>query len=276
MTTMFHAARSLVLAAVFCSLGGSQTPAGKLTFEVVSIKPGPDGNIMALMRTGRIGQSIDDAQVALRGMSLMNVIEIAYDIPSERISGPSWLNDTRFDIIAKLPAAASKKQVPAMLQAMLADRFQLAARIDPRIVPVYALEVGKEPPKIQESGKDDSEPSCNGSLRSHLRCHKISMEEFANLLTARSGGGSLGGLDRPVIDGTGIKGVYDFVLGFGLVADGGRRGGGQIAREAGAPDPPAEVTWAEAVKLLGFKLQPAKHTFDYLVIDRVNRTPTEN
>jgi uncharacterized protein (TIGR03435 family) len=273
---MCNAPRSLVLAALWCGLVSGQTPPAKLAFEVVSVKPGPARNLMELMRSGRLQQSIDDAQVALGSISLLNLLEMAYDVPSSRISGPGWLNDTRFDVMAKLPAGASKSQVPEMLQSMLAERFHLAVHIDQKVMPVYGLEVGKATLKIQESANDDSAPSCNGSLRTRMKCHKQSMEDLANLLNPRGLVGQIGGLDRPVIDVTGIKGLYDFTLGFGLVPDGGRRGGAQPAGDLAAADPTTEVTWAEAVKLLGFKLEPTKHTFDYLVIDHVDRTPTEN
>jgi uncharacterized protein (TIGR03435 family) len=95
------------------------------------------------------------------------------------------------------------------------------------------------------------------------------MELLAGRLTqyARMGGVMGFGIDRPVIDMTGLKGDYDFLLDYGRV--GGRRS-----------DP--ESTTAEVISLVdalaqvGLKLEPSKRPFDYIVIDHVDRVPTEN
>src|SRR5271157_1537381 len=90
-----------------------QTPPTGPTFEVASVKPvdlpGP-----AAVASGKIhaGMKIDAARVDIGLFSLMQLICKAYDVKEYQVSGPSWLNAQRFDIIAKMPEGATKEQVP--------------------------------------------------------------------------------------------------------------------------------------------------------------------
>jgi len=269
----------LGLAALWCGLACGQTGAAKLAFEVVSIKAGPPGSMMTLARSGRLHWKVDDAQADLGGVSLIELITSAYNVPDDQVSGPSWLAEARFDILAKLPEGATKSQVPEMLQAMLAERFKLAVHHDQKVMPVYALVVGKPPLKLKESAQDDSVPiPCNGGPGRGHTCHKVSMEELANQLTGiarmtntAAPGMMSWGIDRPVIDMTGLKGVYDFTMDYGRL--GGRGGRAGDVEPAGGP---AELSILDAVKALGLRLEPRQHAFDIVVIDHVERVPAEN
>src|SRR5579863_7894040 len=113
-------------------------------FEVASIKPsGP-----FLSGSGRVnlGLHIDGAQVTGSFFSLKDYIGIAYRVRDYQISGPDWMASERFTISAKLPAGAPREKVPEMMQALLADRFQLKTHRDSKEFPVYALTVGKSGP----------------------------------------------------------------------------------------------------------------------------------
>ncbi|MGD0499342.1 MAG: TIGR03435 family protein [Bryobacteraceae bacterium] len=254
-----------------CGLVHGQPSPARPAFEVVSIRPGSPGSMMDLIQSGKMHSRIDDALLDLGSVSLSAVIQFAYRLPADRISGPGWLDDARFDILAKLPVGASKSQAPEMLQSMLAERFHFAAHRDQKVMPVYELMVGKGPLKLKESANDDSEPiPCEGGLLAHLTCHKVTLEQLANQLSHKWD------IDRPVIDVTGLKGAYDFTMGFDLVAGGGRRGSGSAAGQPNGPPDPTEISLAEAVRRLGLRLEPARRTFDYLVIDHVDRVPTEN
>ena len=257
-------------------------PPAPPAFEVVSIKPGSSAPLMSLIQSGRVHSRIDDARVDLGSIPLSVVIQMAYRLPDDRISGPGWLADARFDIMAKLPAGASKSKAPEMLQSMLAERFHLAVHHDRRLTPVYELVVGKGPLKLKESANDGSEliPCSGGPPPGHHVCHKVSMEQLADHLTRLAGTNStlapMGGsaslvLDRPVIDMTGLKGVYDFLLDYGRAGGRGGRGG-----DADPANDVTEVSIVDGLRQLGFRLKPAKHAFDYLVIDHVDRVPTEN
>jgi hypothetical protein len=128
-------------------------------FDVVSVRPGPAGTVMELARSGKLHSVIDDAQVDLGGLTLFELIQIAWDLPDDQISAPSWLNQLRFDVHATLPPGATKKDVPDMMKAMLAERFGLVVHHDEKVKPVYALTQGKTPPRLKLSDPDNSGPS---------------------------------------------------------------------------------------------------------------------
>ncbi len=112
---------------------------------------------------------------------------MAYRIPQDRITGPCWMGEQRFDILAKLPDGASKEQVPEMLRTLLEDRFKLVVHHEQKLVPVYLLEMGKDGPKIHESTAEDSAyADCNGGF--HKICRKMSMEDLAVFLTLSARG----------------------------------------------------------------------------------------
>ena len=87
-----------------------------LAFEVASIKPAApptDGRIMVRMNS-------DNGRINFSNVSLMNLITAAFKIKEHQVEGPGWLNSARYDVTATFPAGATKEQVPAMLQVLLA------------------------------------------------------------------------------------------------------------------------------------------------------------
>jgi uncharacterized protein (TIGR03435 family) len=229
------------------------------TFEVVSVKPGTPGTRKSLKRAGKLRERIDDARVELGSQTLAYILETAYGVNEDQWTGPDWLNDARFDVNAKIPAGATKKDVPVMLQHMLADRFGLKIHHEPKEVPVYALVKGKSPLRLNKAAPGSAGGACDqGGLATEHICANMTMSQLANFLTftARMAAQSWG-LDRPVIDSTGIEGKWDFTMDYGLSGDN-------------------LEPIANAVKALGLKLEPGRHTFDHIVVDHIERTPTEN
>jgi uncharacterized protein (TIGR03435 family) len=238
---------------------GQSTPA-RLSFEAVSIEPGPPGT------AGAIFYRVDDSTVSTGGMSLRNFIPLAFRLPDDQVIQPDWTLDAHFDIRAKLPAGATKEQVPEMLQAMLAERFALKAHHEQRETPVYALTVARAGPKFKESSAEEKTGGgCSGGYRKV--CEQVTMSSFAIMLSRFSRVNAPGAPDRPVIDATGLTGKYDFVF------ESGREGNG---RGTGPVSDADVIGYADGLKALGLKLEPTKHTYDFLVVDHVERAPTEN
>ncbi len=253
---------------ILCGLAFGQSRPDKLSFEVASVRPGPPGNLMELAQSGKMFLNIDDTRVSMGSISLPAIIQRAYEVPQDQISGPDWLMEQRFDVQAKLPAGARKEQVPEMLRTLLAERFRLAVHHDPRTLPVYTLTIAKDGPKFHESTEEDrAKWGCNGGF--HKLCRHVGMQDLAIMLTRFSRmPGVPGAVDRPVVDMTGLTGVYDFDF------DNGRVGGGRgVSAEPGDDE---IISAFDGVKRLGLKLEPGKHTYDYIVIDHVEKVPTEN
>lgn len=151
------------------TLAFAQTPAqvsGKppLAFEVASIKVAGPLNPAAI-REGKmhLGMQVDGAICDIGGLSLRDLIRIAYEVKDYQIAGADALGNPldaqRYDIQATMPDGATEKDVPRMLQALLAERFKLAIHRETRDLPVYALLAGKDGPKLKEAPPEPAAPA---------------------------------------------------------------------------------------------------------------------
>ncbi len=113
-----------------------QTTPTRLEFEVVSIKPA-EGLIAGTAAAG--GMRVDGAQVHFVNWDVGAFIGTAYKLKRYQVIGPDWLAAAHFDLDAKLPAGATRAQIPEMLKSMLEDRFQIKVREDSKEFSVYGL-----------------------------------------------------------------------------------------------------------------------------------------
>jgi uncharacterized protein (TIGR03435 family) len=271
--------------------------AAPVEFEVVSIKPAKPMTMGKMM----VGMNADGAMLRYTNVSLKDCIREAYQVRDYQIQGPDWLESERFDIVAKLPAGSNKKQIPEMLQAMLAERFHLAVKQGSEEHAVYALIAGKGGPKLKKAEVETSpkpdERHVGGMGGKNAMMMRVS-PEGVHLMAPSA---TLGGLAemmshfaaRPVVDMTGIPGEYDFELTFapetmrampfGGGPGGGPGGGAKMgpppgAGERDAAEAPAEPAPSiyDAVKAYGLKLEPRKAPMETVVVEHVDRMPTEN
>ncbi len=308
----------LIFLALTSCVAFAQQSGSLPSFEVASVKPA------APQAAGRIRVMMggDPGMLNYSNVSLRDIIRIAYSVKEYQISGPDWLNSQRFDIVAKLPAGASNDDKPLMLQSLLAERFKLALHREKKELPAYALVVAKNGPKLKDAepipegtpppplpgdgpmggreggrytvgrnGVPQIAPGRGGAFmqmgRGHLVANRIPVSGFAEMLGRQ--------LDRPVVDETGLKGDYDFVLdwtpepgegaafGAGLPTKGSEPGppppppGENVAPAAATPDAPARPPLTVAIQQqLGLKLETKKLPAELLVIDRIEKVPTEN
>src|SRR5580658_4924119 len=102
------------------------------TFEVASVKLSAPETGSGPRSTGAVPRQQESARINYPHVSLKAVIAAAYGVDTDRVSGPQWLDDERYDISAKLPDGASPDQTPVMLQHLLADRFHMTAHEETR------------------------------------------------------------------------------------------------------------------------------------------------
>jgi uncharacterized protein (TIGR03435 family) len=283
-------------------------------FEVASVKPAaPLDRGQILSGQMHVGMKIDAARVDIGFMSLADLIRVAYRVKPYQVSGPDWMASERFDVLAKMPEGATSEQVPEMLQALLAERFKLTVHRESKEHAVYALVVGKNGPKLKESLPDADMPATtedvnpqvrlsgrgenisvsisggqigtahmsmgpNGTMR--LEAPKMNMAALADTLSRF--------FERPVVDLTELKGTYQVALDLsmedlrnaartmGMMGPGmgGGRDGARPPTDA-ASDPGGLSIFA-AVQQLGLKLEPRKVPIDLVVIDHLEKAPTEN
>ncbi len=202
--------------ALICSAWSQQAPA----FDVASVKANhsPDA------RNAHV-QFLPGGRLSIENIWLSAIISVAYDVPfnrSVRLSGmPDWAGSERFDIEARTdeaslppgPADAARiKQMKAMLQTLLAERFHLKVRSETRELPVYALVIAKNGPKLKSAGIAESD--CEAPGQSQIRCHELTggmgrglhgkAVEISDIARAIENW-----IDRPVIDKTGLNGLFE-------------------------------------------------------------------
>ena len=262
------------------------------------------------------GMKITATRVDIGMLSLMDLICKAYDVKQYQVSGPAWLGAQRFDIVAKMPEGATKEQVPQMLQTLLAERFKLKIHRDDKQQPVaiYALVVAKGGPKMKQSQPDPNAPdpaagsgssevtfsrTGKGSVVNdgqggqtkvtmaadgktmHMENSKLSMARFSEMLSKF--------VDRPVVDKTELKGDYQVTVDLSMqdMMDAARRAGAPVppnapgargdgGRPADAASDPSGGSVFASIQALGLKLEPRKSSLDLIVIDHVEKLPTEN
>jgi uncharacterized protein (TIGR03435 family) len=222
------------------------TSAQSQSFEVASIKPNTSENGRSSTRPG-------PTELYLENTSLRKCIAIAYSVSEDRdsaISAPDWLNFERYDIAAKFPAGTPLDQVRVMLQNLLADRFKLKLHRESKELPIYALVATKNGPKLTESA-----PGTQGSIgmsQGHLSGKSVPVAALADRLS-----GAVFQLGRPVLDRTGISGLYDFTLNW-------------------VPDDSAPSLFTALQEQLGLRLEPQKGPVEVLVVDSMERKPSAN
>ncbi len=89
--------------------------------------------------------------MTIRGGSLKECIQFAWQVPETRVIAPAWMNDVRLDIVAKSAAPAEEKQFRMMLRPLLEERIGLKAHSEQRESSVYALTLDNGGPKFHES-----------------------------------------------------------------------------------------------------------------------------
>ncbi len=143
--------------ALFCSsMAFGQSTAALPSFEVASVKvaeqPKPDAQgRLFIMRGCRGGPgTTDPGTLTCNNTPLKQLLVKAYELKNYQVEGPAWLESDGFDIVAKVPAGTSKEQFNLMLQSLLAERFKVAVHRETKTLPVYALTIGKNGPKLRE------------------------------------------------------------------------------------------------------------------------------
>ena len=281
-------------------------------FEVASIKPAAPMQMGKMM----IRMTADAGMLRYTNVSLEDCIRNAYRVKDFQVQGPDWLGGARFDIVAKLPDGASQDQVPEMLQALLADRFKLVLHREAKEHAIYALVAAKGGPKLKPAEVSaDVPPPGDGpavsggmvaggpgglpkggpprgnvmmrmdSAGAHLKAPSATIAMLADMLSRFS--------ERPVVDMSGIEGRYDFDLVFspetihgmaGGPGPGPGRGPMMAPPPGGAPEhPPVDAPPAgsagsiyDSVQHYGLKLEPRKAPMEILIVDSIEKTPTEN
>jgi len=260
--------RMSALAALFClwtDYGRGQEPANPPKFEVAAIKlcepgtPEPPGQRMGMVRYTYPGGRFE-----AKATTVEFLLEWAYDLlPSQHSHGPGWMENDRFDIVAKAAGNATDDQMKLMTQALLAERFKLKFHRERREGPVLLVALGKAAPKLFPPKEGEAH-----SLRVIPQTDSDQKVVFYRVVATRFSFAQLNQtfarqLERVIVNGTGLDGDFDFTLDF--------------TPDENRPNPldPSLIITAMRNQL-GLNLQAQKGPVDYLVIDSVEKVSEGN
>lgn len=221
-------------------------------WEVATVRPSnpDDANGQRIRFRGRYVMLLDH--------TVEDILLIGYGVQKSQLAGePDWVNTERWDVegIPDVEGEPSMRQLQAMMQKILVERFALKLHHEQRVMPVFALTVAKGGPMMTPDATDPNgwmhqqNSEANGRDVENLK--NASMPDLAQILQFR--------VDRPVVDQTGLKGRFDFKLQW-------------TTDDAQAPQPDAPPGLFTAIQeQIGLKLERVKAPADVLVIDHVQR-----
>jgi uncharacterized protein (TIGR03435 family) len=237
----------LLFLAAWLSFAQSASPEPE--FEVASVKravPGPEG------------VWVNGETIRMLNMSLKALLSFADDVKDYQVYGTGWIETEKYDAIAKVSADEAKlpwEQKFALMRRMtrklLAERFKVTLHREKNDLPVFGLVVAKTGSKIKELGPNPGDMVKTNQRRGHLSAQQMPMSQLVDILGDY--------LDRPVLDLTDIKGVFDVTLDWAP------------ERAQPAPletKPPLPVALEEQ---LGLKLEARKSPIEVIVVDHAER-----
>src|ERR1019366_3155968 len=137
-----------------CGLHAQTATPPALRFDAASVRP----NHTAGCR-GRWNFSASHRTVTAENAPLLRIVSRAYNLTDDRVSGPAWLDSECYDITAKAAGDVTDHALMPMLQALLKERFHLAAHRESDERPVLGLLVDKRGAKLPHYGAKISMPS---------------------------------------------------------------------------------------------------------------------
>jgi uncharacterized protein (TIGR03435 family) len=267
-------------------------------FEVASVKrtPPPEPNARVFFGPPRGGPGMrDPEQITWTNAAMRNLLMTAFDMHTYQIVGPDWMSAERYDIAAKVAPGATKQQVMLMWQNLLKERFALTIHHESKDFIVDELTIAKGGPKLTRSDlPDDADPFMpdgplkrdkNGAVEmngygmivsifpspsgstSSMRANGLTMADFASRLGQP--------LRHPVIDKTGLTGRFDFTLDYTPDLSGLPPPPDRPLTPPGTSEPGTDLPYA-LEKQLGLKLVSGKAKLDVIVVDHIEKTPTDN
>lgn len=259
--------RKTVIAAlfIFTALRGQNTPE-RPSFELASIKP---DNIM--QTSFDVVPRRSGNRITMHNTQLVMVIAYAWRAsnPSFQVVGNVHLPDgwNFYDIEAIAGKSVSDDELRLMFQTLLEDRFKLKIHRETREMTAYDLVVAKGGAKLKRADPDgavalDGQPIEPGNSLSaygadggtHLVGKSVSMDRLVFALGGR--------LNSPVLDRTGLTGLFDYNIVF--------------SREDNPSDangPPALATALQ--EEMGLRLEKTRSQVEIIVVDHVEK-PTAN
>ena len=296
-----------LVAVCAAAIGGSAEPLQLPRFDVASVRLASPASPAS--------RHITDTRIDLVNVTLRSILVSAFRVKDYELVAPTWLNDVRVDIHATIPPGSMRSNAPEMLQQLLAERFALATHRESRLIDAYELTVGPSGVKMLEAEPVSEAPNVSsaaspqrgretvveswdgpittvgmpgGGIRTvtsqslyerranrvtggmFLDATRMGMAELASLLSQN--------MDEPVVDRTGLSGLFRFKVELppdaSLAREMSKAGLSPAAIDAATKG--SGLSTPKAMETLGLRLERRTIPREVLVIDSVNRTPSPN
>ena len=239
--------------AIFAAVAVQAQAADPPAFDVASVK----ASQRAPERGWREPIQATPGSLTMRGVTLKASIAWAYHVLECQVSGPGWMGEQRYDVMAKAAGPAGEPELRRMLQSLLADRFQLALHRQNKEMAAYVLTVGKNGPKFAESKSEGDSGIEPDRKTMSITAHRVSVAQVIGMLSQM--------YQAPVIDQTGLAGRYDVTI-----------DARKYIPQSGEKTDPFSIIETGLQQELGLKLESRKMAVDLLIVDRVEKAPVEN
>jgi uncharacterized protein (TIGR03435 family) len=224
------------------------------TIEVDTVKPHP-----AAVMHNNFAFSRD--RFVLEDQPILKLIAFAYSVnPKQVVGAPSWLDNKHWDMngTTNLTEDATFPQEQQLIRQLLKERFGLRFHHEQREMSAYALRVVKEQPILAAAANPGAQPVEHTEGREEQRTENYRSSTIGYFLTIRQLF-----MDRPLVDQTELKGIYDFKLTYSY--------GDAPNTDADAPPP----MFTAIKEQLGLKFEPVKTAVQVMVVDHIEQ-PSAN
>ena len=245
-------------------LRGSIVAGDGLAFDEASVR-----RIADSISPPPYSQRYSPGRIHFGSTTLMQLIAPSFAMKPYQIIGPGWLTSLRYDIDAVMPVGTSKDQLQMMIQQLLINRFGLKVHRTNKSLRVLDLTAGRVPVKLHPN-RTGGGPSVWRTENGRFIATDVPLVLFSDILTQL--------LNEPVIDSTGISGSFDIDLAWvPQPSDLNSPGVDSTTSDSSLlTKVPAGSLSAAVREEMGLELKARRAPVQVLVVDRVEKTPTEN
>jgi uncharacterized protein (TIGR03435 family) len=241
----------------------SSPKGGEPEFEVATVKPSDPAKCCSR------GWGTNGRRLMIANMNLKYMIQWAWNLQAKQVvGGPPWMDNTRYDVAGEIDGdgVPNERQWKIALQKLLIDRFQLQLHHEKRDMSAFALVIAKSGPKLTPGDgnvKANQGIGFTGGVGQTMHGSGVnaSIGDFIGELQRIV-------MDRPIVDETGLTGVYNIQIAF-TREDPNALGMTQL------PDTAAPNLFDALQQQLGLKLEGTKAPVDVIVVDQAE-PPGEN
>jgi uncharacterized protein (TIGR03435 family) len=257
-------------------------------FTVASIHPTEPGEVERGLAPSIVSGpgTGDSGRITYLRMPLAGLISLAYETTADRVIGPQPSMRSVYDVTATLEPDSRKKDLPAMLRALLEERFELKTHVEQKSTGMYRIVVAKGGIKFKESHPEPSDAPLLGVGAADKDGFPILPSSYTGIVARASNDRLLlrgqnvtiaelikwlePSLGRGAVDDTGLQGKYDFKLLF------------RSALPSGNPTPASQNendpgdTVFDAISQLGLRPETISDNLDFVVVDSVRKDPLPN